>query len=106
MPKLPGLDAKPPSAKGYDSLENSIESVTKAFAQLGDASGGALDEVTDDIATVVAAMNVAQKSATTFKAGLAGLKGGNIAQGFAQTAAGAAGVVGAFQEATKETGKL
>ena len=94
VPKLPGLDAKPPSAKGFETFEQSIESVTKAFAQLGDISGGALDEVTSDIATVVGAMNVAQKSATTFKSGLASIKTGNLKQGFAQTAAGAAGVVG------------
>lgn len=108
LPKMTGtLGAPPPKVqKGFETFEQSVTSVTGAFAKLGDISGGVLGDITGEIANVVGAMNVAQASTKTFQSGLTNLRTGQVSTGLAQTAAGAAGVIGAFQQATKETGKL
>jgi len=92
--------------KAVETLEQSIHNLAGAFAQLSQISDGAFGEVTQDIATLIGAMDLAGKSTKTFTTGLASFKAGNLTQGFAQTSAGALGVVSSFQTATKETGKL
>jgi hypothetical protein len=88
------------------NFEQSVGDLTKAFAQLGDITGGVFGEMTTDIANLVGAMNVASASSKTFQSGLANIGKGQFSTGLAQGVAGAAGIASAFQNATKETGKL
>ena len=107
--KIPGATVKLEAPKDKTAeFKKSIEDLTAAFAQLGQITGGVFGEVTAEIATVVGAMNLAQKSTDTFLKGLKELKKpeGNLTQGFTQSAVGALGVVSAFQSATQGTDKL
>jgi len=98
------LGPKPKAS--LEEFDKAIQNLAASFAQLAQISDGAFGDITQDIGTVLGAMALAEKSSTEFQKGLGQLKAGNVTQGFAQTAAGAVGVVGAFQTATKETGKL
>jgi hypothetical protein len=107
LPNLgPGIKMGLPPPTELEQWNKSVHELAGAFAQLAQISDGAFSDIAQDIGTLIGAMDLAGKSTKTFQTGIASFKAGNLTQGFAQSAAGAAGVISSFQSATKETGKL
>jgi len=105
----PVLDPKKGPSIGEQidkEISGSIRDAAAEFARLGQVIGGTFGDITDQVALLVDQMGRAQQSGAEFGKGLGELKAGNTVKGLAGMAAGAAGVVSSFQEATTGTNKL
>jgi hypothetical protein len=88
------------TADAWESAETGIHNLAAAFAQLAQISGTASGGLVRDIGNILGALDLSSKAATQFSTGIASIKGGEKAAGFADLASGAVGMVGAFQAAT------
>jgi hypothetical protein len=92
------VDAATTDTRAWD---DSLDALAGAFAEIGQASGGALGTIARDVGTVVTAMHAAEVAGKGMKAGFT--KGG--AEGYASLATGALGAVGAIDAATNSGNK-
>lgn len=86
--------------------KDGLGDLSQSLSQLAQISGDSFGGIVQDIAVLIASMDVAGKSTSVFMKGLAEIQSGKTASGLTGVAAGAIGVASAFQQATKGAGKL
>ncbi len=88
------------------SWTSGLSGIAAALTQLAQISDGAFGNVARAIGSVIATMEVVDKSVTTFKEGLDDIDAGDKAEGFAEISTSLIGMVAAMDQATSHASKL